>query len=181
MTKIDDNTRLLHMKYFSLKITILAYKKGLIEAHPSDIFIFSCRRSRVFNNDDKYPGYSLFFENPTPEIAYNPDRISLSDLSQEAAKKCVDFFELISLADREGRVIWLTQEDGSSMFRDNEGDNISLMEIYNNTPPDERFPFLFPFCRKTSEVESLLDEEIKRKSVRQTPFSSIIDRISGNF
>lgn len=169
------------MKYFSLKITILAYKKSLIENNSPDTFIFSCKRSRVFNNDSKYPGYSRLFENPTPETAYNPDRVSLSDLSPEAAKKCVDFFELISLADREGRVIWLTQEDGSSMFRDNEGDNISLMEIYNNTPPDERFPFLFPFCRKTSEVESLLDEEIKRKSVKQTPFSSVIDRIIGNF
>lgn len=146
------------MKYFSLKITILAYKKGLIESNPSDTFIFSCRRSRVFNNDSKYPGYSRFFENPTPETAYNPDRISLSDLSPEAAKKCVEFFELIHLADQQGRVIWLTKEDGIPTFRDKGGDAISLVEIYQNTPPNERFPFDFPFARKTSEIESLLDE-----------------------
>ncbi len=153
------------MKYFSLKLTILAYKKGLIEANPSDIFIFSCRRSRVFNNDGKYPGYSRFFENPTPKMAYNPDRISPSDLSDEASKKCLEFFRIIKLADREDRVIWLTQEDGSPTFQDDLGDNISLMEIYNNTPPDERFPSDFPFCRTTSEIESLLDEEIRRKSL----------------
>ncbi|EAZ90061.1 hypothetical protein [Crocosphaera chwakensis] len=168
------------MKYFSLKMTILAYKKGLIENNPSDTFIFSCRRSRVFNNDGKYPGYSLLFENPTPETVYNPDRISLSDLSKEAAKKCVEFFELINLADQQGRVIWLTKEDGSPRFQDDLGDAISLVEIYNNTPPDERFPVHLLLGRTTSEIESLLDEEIKRKSDKQTLFSSIINCIIRN-
>ncbi|EAZ89481.1 hypothetical protein [Crocosphaera chwakensis] len=149
----------------------------LIENNPSDTFIFSCRRSRVFNNDGKYPGYSLFFENPTPEMAYNPERISLSDLSPKAAKKCVEFFELISLADQQGRVIWLTKEDGSPRFQDDLGDAISLVEIYNNTPPDERFPVHLLLGRTTSKIESLLDEKFQQKSVKQTFFSSIINCI----
>ncbi len=133
------------LTYFSLKSTIYAYKKGLINPQLSDTFVFNCRRSRVFRDDDLLPGYSSVFENPTPASLRNDLGVSKDELSPEAYQKWLEFFEIIKIADEDNRILWLIDESGNPAYFDEKGDCLNIISLHAQTPEEQRFSLSFPY------------------------------------
>lgn len=101
--------------YFSFKKTLQGFYTHKIDLAETDRYVFNCRRSRVFREDGKIPGYVSQVNDLQPHRA-NSTGLEADQLHPETLAFWERLQPILKAADQDGRIAWAIQESGQLNF-----------------------------------------------------------------
>lgn len=105
--------------YFSFLHTLQGFYAQKIDLTETDRYVFNCRRSRVFREDGKIPGYVSQANDQQPQHA-NSTGLGTERLHPDTLACWEKLQPILEAADQGGRIAWAIQESGQPNFDFNE-------------------------------------------------------------